>query len=105
MDSTLRRVQSYNVMDCVMLVPSGWGPDSHLYQACLPLSEPTYKIKQLLKLVRAECVRYVPPNAVVTINTVIYLSSFFSPCVYFSSRMTLLVILNFCMQTYIGPKR
>ena len=41
LDSTFRRVQSYRVMLWVILVPSGCCPSSHLYQACLPESQPT----------------------------------------------------------------
>ena len=52
-----------------------------------------YSLEAELILVQAKCMRYVPPNAVATINTVIYLLSLFS-CVYFSPRRTLLRVLR-----------
>ena len=56
----------------------------------------------LSSLVWAEYVCYAALNAVTNINTVLSLSS---QCVYFSPRRTLPRVLNFCMQTYIDPKR
>ena len=67
---------------------------------CAMLCQTQWPLLTLL-LVWAECVHYAPQNAVATINTVIFSLS----CVYFSPIRTLPRVMNFCIQTYIAPKR